>query len=525
MEDQALKKYSNNGKDSLLFKFALIFSIFAVVTLLMSGLATYVLQNSMYRRHVEDEISEVAQYLSLLLSDPTLDFSSHQKYVIEHGDEIMIPMDYDFNYLPAFQNFEALFAKEYPGKVFGKDVSFDEMSDELKRAHAVYVQEYCLYIFEKAVPAFNLSYTYYVVPKEEEKGCYYVIDGTRIKKEVDGKEYISIGIYKPDLEIPVLWKVWEAKERLHEFEVYDNEYGYTYGYYNPLIINGEVLGLICIDVEIATVNGQILWNVIYLIIGLAIVLFAGVIVLLIIINKKYIRKLENLVSNVKQYTDSKNPDIARFIEYDVNSNDEISLLANQTADMIYELDKYMKSLNNTARELSETRQQAKDLMALANRDSLTGIRNKTAYDEEIRKLSREAAQGMEEFGIAIVDLNYLKKINDEHGHDNGNQAIKKLCFLVCSVFKHSPVFRIGPDEFGVILKNLDYRRIDELVELFDLEIEKRITDTSLDPWERISASVGVALYEPGKDFTVEDVIKRAEANMKNRKQEMKDTGE
>ena len=275
----------------------------------------------------------------------------------------------------------------------------------------------------------------------------------------------------------------------------------------------------------AGVNREIVLNVINLCIGLLVVLFIGVAVLLIIINKKYIRKLENLVTYIKRYTETKDPEVVRLIENDVSTKDEISSLSKQTADMIRELDKYMKSLKNTTRELSETRQQARDLQALANRDSLTGIRNKTAYDDEIRKLSREAAQGLDEFGVAMIDLNYLNEINDKYGHDKGNLAIKKLCVLVCNVFKHSPVFRIDGDEFAVILKNLDYRRINELVEQFDQEIEKRNTDDSLEYWDKISASIGVAIFEPGKDFTVDDVISRADTNMYKKKQEMKATRE
>ena len=54
-------------------------------------------------------------------------------------------------------------------------------------------------------------------------------------------------------------------------------------------------------------------------------------------------------------------------------------------------------------------------------------------------------KGEKKLGIAIVDLNFLKKINDTYGHEKGNLAIKKLCFIICHIFQHSPVFRIGGD--------------------------------------------------------------------------------
>lgn len=66
----------------------------------------------------------------------------------------------------------------------------------------------------------------------------------------------------------------------------------------------------------------------------------------------------------------------------------------------------------------------------------------------------------------MIDLNYLKLINDNFGHDKGNIAIKKICNIVCVTFKHSPVFRIGGDEFVVILENEDYDNIHTLIKQF-----------------------------------------------------------
>ena len=76
-------------------------------------------------------------------------------------------------------------------------------------------------------------------------------------------------------------------------------------------------------------------------------------------------------------------------------------------------------------------------------DALTGIRNKMAYDYEVEKLEKDLADGFNEFGLAMVDLNFLKKSNDTYGHEKGNISIRRLCMLVCEVFEHSPVFRIG----------------------------------------------------------------------------------
>ncbi len=121
----------------------------------------------------------------------------------------------------------------------------------------------------------------------------------------------------------------------------------------------------------------------------------------------------------------------------------------------------------------------------------------------------------------MVDLNFLKRTNDTYGHEKGNVSIKNLCALVCLVFKHSPVFRVGGDEFVVILKNQDLQNVEHLMSRFNGSLEELQQDSTLEPWERISAAIGYALYDQGLDGSVEDVFKRADKAMYDRKTAMK----
>ncbi len=195
-------------------------------------------------------------------------------------------------------------------------------------------------------------------------------------------------------------------------------------------------------------------------------------------------------------------------------NDEIG-------DMTIELNNMVDRLKATLTELDDTRIHAEEMTALANKDALTGIRNKTAYDNEVKKTEWEVMQGNTEFGFAMIDLNFLKKINDTFGHDKGNISIKKLCHLVCVTFAHSPVFRIGGDEFAVILKGDDYHNVDELVEKFNETLQDYANDDSLEPWEQVSAAIGYALYNKKIDSSVDNVFKRADAAMYECKKNMK----
>ena len=157
---------------------------------------------------------------------------------------------------------------------------------------------------------------------------------------------------------------------------------------------------------------------------------------------------------------------------------------------------------------------------LAHKDSLTGIRNKLAYDQEEAKLRKEFKQGKRDFGLAIVDLNDLKGINDTYGHEYGNIALKNISQLICEVFLHSPVFRIGGDEFAIILKNNDYDKIETLVAEFNERLAKQ-DEQNQEPWERVKGAIGYALYDPELDSSVDDVFRRADQDMYQKKKAMK----
>jgi len=119
----------------------------------------------------------------------------------------------------------------------------------------------------------------------------------------------------------------------------------------------------------------------------------------------------------------------------------------------------------------------------------------------------------------MIDLNNLKKINDNFGHDKGDIAIQRLCGMICAVFKHSPVFRLGGDEFAVVLEGHDLENVDALMQRLQGDIDRNRADETLQPWERTSAAVGFARY--GEGDTLEAVFKRADKAMYARKAEMK----
>ena len=127
------------------------------------------------------------------------------------------------------------------------------------------------------------------------------------------------------------------------------------------------------------------------------------------------------------------------------------------------------------------REHEKQQRLLAYRDSLTGLRNTNSYWAWITDFDKEIETGEIDFGVLVFDINYLKETNDRYGHDVGNKLIVSAAHIISSIFKRSPVFRIGGDEFAVILQNRDLDEMEELFMKFDevcrnksIETEKRL---------------------------------------------------
>ena len=147
-------------------------------------------------------------------------------------------------------------------------------------------------------------------------------------------------------------------------------------------------------------------------------------------------------------------------------------------------------------------------------DALTAVRNKAgygAYMQKIQDLLDSSAQ-KPEFAIGVFDCDNLKHINDFYGHDKGDIYIKKASQLICRTFQHSPVFRIGGDEFAVILENDDFRDREKLFAQFRKERAK-IRASAEHEWEQANISMGAAVYDPETDPAVIDVARRADKAM------------
>ncbi|MGX8704207.1 MAG: GGDEF domain-containing protein, partial [bacterium] len=125
---------------------------------------------------------------------------------------------------------------------------------------------------------------------------------------------------------------------------------------------------------------------------------------------------------------------------------------------INDIDANVRQEEEHARHLAQAQSKA-------NVDALTGVKSKYAWQNAEEQLGREIAEHRSsEFAITVLDVNDLKKVNDLKGHQAGDRYLCDACKIICTIFKHSPVFRIGGDEFAVLSRGEDYARVEELVE-------------------------------------------------------------
>lgn len=155
-------------------------------------------------------------------------------------------------------------------------------------------------------------------------------------------------------------------------------------------------------------------------------------------------------------------------------------------------------------------------------DSLTHVRNNGAFLLAIEELQEQINNGSIDpnFALGEFDCDGLKRINDEYGHDKGDIYLKKACRTISDVFKRSPVYRVGGDEFYIILKNEDFHNREFILGRLDKVIDE-INATAEEPWEQVWLSKGFAIYDPAEDNIVQKIMQRADMLMYENKRERK----
>lgn len=176
-----------------------------------------------------------------------------------------------------------------------------------------------------------------------------------------------------------------------------------------------------------------------------------------------------------------------------------------TVDKVYESNHYHVGYILNFRDISLRTQRQKEMYQFAYMDSLTGLYNRRYYSESLEYFK---AQDIDRFSIFIVDCNNLKVINDAFGHEYGDQVIEATASVLQScVPKDAKVFRIGGDEFAIIILNQELENIEEIKKNMTLKSELiRINQIEL------SLAIGFSYHKAGP-VNIESMLLEAEKNM------------
>ena len=189
------------------------------------------------------------------------------------------------------------------------------------------------------------------------------------------------------------------------------------------------------------------------------------------------------------------------VSFPVNATDEVGILARTLADTTAALRERMAGISH-----------------LAFVDPLTGAKSRAEFTIAMERLNTRMAQGDRSFTVLVADLNHLKKVNDRYGHTKGDEYIRGGYSLLEKTFLHSPIYRIGGDEFFILLQGEDVENLDALLEKLRGLMDECARNRN--PWERFSVAVGAASCRE-EDLDAEAVFRRADIAMYDNKLAMK----
>lgn len=163
------------------------------------------------------------------------------------------------------------------------------------------------------------------------------------------------------------------------------------------------------------------------------------------------------------------------------------------------------------------------LQKMANMDMLTEAMNRNAYENMIKYLDEQEIE-LRTTGVVLLDVDNLKEINDNFGHEKGDEALK-LCYqCIRRAFKNEKnCFRIGGDEFAYVYHSEEKEQIPGCINV----LERTLKETSRDLSYPLSISTGYAYYISDTDIDFKDIVRRSDTMLyrqKRRKKVAKTTG-
>lgn len=192
------------------------------------------------------------------------------------------------------------------------------------------------------------------------------------------------------------------------------------------------------------------------------------------------------------------------VEIECKTKDEIGVLAARYNDTVKMLKKYIDKINKQAYT-----------------DAATDVGNKAAYQDAVQRIDKMRHHANGDYAVFVMDINYLKMYNDKYGHKFGDMLISDASSIIKKIFGKYNIYRIGGDEFAIIINAPEENLCERLLKEF--KAEQELFNRNAKHYELgVRIAVGYAVNN-ATDTDYVDVFKRADKLMYIDKQEIKKT--
>ena len=335
----------------------------------------------------------------------------------------------------------------------------------------------------------HLKYIY-AVYQGEDKGFYFAVD---TDLDDPGKYGAPAGhgdgIYEAIKGTPSV----DAKP-------YTDDWGTFFSAYSPIRDNsGEIVGLVVVDFDANWYTQQIRsdMSVIIIVCVISVLVSAAAV---FFATEKLRQSLSRLYTEMDiLYDDISDLTADISVENEPRRSQESG---DDISETVYKI-RYLQS---------KVRMYISRVKSQAFSDSMTGVGNRTAFAELTAELNKKIEDKTADFSIAVFDINGLKHINDETGHEEGDRIIIDAAAAIKDVFGVENTFRIGGDEFIVVMQHTTTDEMESLLERLDRTLND-VNNRSERKEAKLYISKGTVSFRVGLDNHFNDVFRRADEAM------------
>lgn len=188
---------------------------------------------------------------------------------------------------------------------------------------------------------------------------------------------------------------------------------------------------------------------------------------------------------------------------------EASALSAGAQDFLGKDELTARSLRRVVRYAMERHRAQHDLLKLSTRDELTGLLNRRGFFMSAQPVAQLSERVGREFVVFFADLDALKAINDVHGHQAGDEALRDAAWILTHTFRSADIVaRIGGDEFAILAPDASPETIDIMVR----RVAKWQEERNREPGRQysVSLSLGGVAWTPSEPRTLEMMLSEAD---------------